>query len=214
MIIKVCGVTDAALAEVAIAAGADWIGIVLVPESPRHAGDTAAREVAAVTAGHVDLIGVLLSPTAAQCDHAAERYHLDAVQVHGPVDRGLVQHCSVPVIRAINPRTRAEAYTVDWWPDGLLHLDGSADEPDALPGGTGRAVPLGWAAEVARHRPIILAGGLTAENVSRAIDAAAPLGVDASSGLEASPGMKDPVRVERFVHEARAAFERVGRPAA
>jgi len=214
MIVKVCGVTDPDIAEVAIDAGADWIGIVIVPASPRHADDAAARRVVDAVGGRVDLIGVLVSPTAADCDDVADRYRLDAVQVHGSVDASLVTRCAVPVIRAINPRTRTEAFTLDWWPSGLIHLDGRPEHPGALPGGTGRAVPPAWAAEVSRHRPIVLAGGLSADNVGMAIATVAPLGVDASSALESAPGVKDPALVRDFVLAARAAYSRAGGQAA
>lgn len=205
MIVKVCGVRDEAVAAAAVEAGADWIGLVFVPRSPRYADDAAARRVARAVGGGADLIGVLVSPGAAECDELAERHGIAAVQVHGEVAPELVEQCSVPVIRAINVRSRNQALTLRWWPDALVHLDAGIDDPAELPGGTGRPVPLEWAAEVARHRRIILAGGLTPETVAAAVAAVRPEGVDASSGLESAPGVKDIARVQQFVRNAREA---------
>jgi phosphoribosylanthranilate isomerase len=206
VIVKVCGVRTAEVAEVAVEAGADWIGIVFEPRSPRHAGDAEARAVVTAVAGRADLIGVLVEPSPATCDELAARYRLAAVQVHGQVPRELVARCDVPVIRGINAESAEAAFTADWWPDGLVLLDAAPDGDGALPGGTGRRLAPEWAAEVARHRRILLAGGLGAESVADAIARVRPHGVDASSGLEREPGVKDAGLVRAYVRTARAAF--------
>ena len=126
--------------------------------------------------------------------------------MHGSVDRHIVEHCHVPVIRAINVRTAADAYRLDWWPDSLVLLDSAGQSDGDLPGGTGRSLPAEWAAMVAVHRPVVLAGGLGPENVADAVARVHPFGVDASSGLEVSPGAKDIGRVRAYVRAARAAF--------
>ncbi len=206
MIVKVCGVRRAEIAECAAEAGADWLGLVFEPRSPRFASD---REVAAVRSavrGRVDLVGVMVEPTPERCMELVHRHGLQAVQVHGRVEPALVGKVDLPVIRAVNPAGPHAALTVEWWPDCLLLLDSPPDGPGALPGGTGRRLELDIAAEVAAHRPVILAGGLTPDNVVEAIERVRPLGVDASSGLESRPGVKDPVRVRAFVAAARAAF--------
>ncbi len=143
----------------------------------------------AAVAGRADLVGVFVAPSAAACDQAASRYRLAAVQVHGAFDRGLVTACPVPVIPVFNVEDRATASTIDWPPDTLMMLDGLPD-PGALPGGTGHRVPLPWAADIARHREILLAGGLGADDVAEAIAAVRPAGVDASSRLERRPGRR------------------------
>jgi len=206
MIVKVCGVRTAEIVEVAVGAGADWIGLVFEPRSPRFAADVAAREVRRAVAGRASLIGVFVEPTVAECEAAAERYGLAAVQVHGDVQPELAEASAVPVIRGINPRSAHEAFTDPWWPDCLVLLDALPDV-DGLPGGTGRRVSAGVAEALARHRRIILAGGLTPDTVAAAIDEVRPEGVDASSGLESSPGVKDASRVRDYVLRARAAFD-------
>jgi phosphoribosylanthranilate isomerase len=204
VIVKVCGVRTPEVAEVAIEAGADWIGLMFVPKSSRWVNDTDALAVVRAVRARADLIGVFVEPSAAECDAAASRYRLAAVQVHGDFDPDLVNACSVPVIPVINVDDRATASTIEWPPDTLVMLDGRPDR-GALPGGTGHRVPLDWAADIARHREILLAGGLGAEDVGGAIATVRPAGVDASSRLERGPGDKDPELVRSFVMAARAA---------
>jgi phosphoribosylanthranilate isomerase len=206
MIVKVCGVRTAEVAEAAVDAGADLIGLVLVERSPRHVDESAADAVREAVAGRADLVGVLVEPSAELCDRLASRHRLAAVQVHGEVDPMLAAQVGVPVIRALNVRRAAQAYTDPWWPPALMVLDAAPEREGDLPGGTGRRLPLEWAAEVARHRPVILAGGLGADSVADAIAAVRPRGVDASSGLEVAPGVKDPDLVRAYVRTARAAF--------
>ena len=102
MIVKVCGVRTPEIAEAAIDAGADWIGLMLVPRSARWVDDDAARQVVRAVGDRADLIGVFVEPTAIECDEAASRYGLAGVQVHGIINRSLMMACSVPVIPVIN----------------------------------------------------------------------------------------------------------------
>jgi phosphoribosylanthranilate isomerase len=207
MIIKVCGVRTAEVAEAAVDAGADWIGLVFAAASPRYADDATAMVVRAAVAGRADLVGVFVDSTAALCNRLADRYSLAAVQLHGAIDPQIVVAIDAPVIRGINVASASEAFTYEWWPDGTILLD-AAPAPGGLPGGTGREVDLAVAAEVARHRRIMLAGGLRPDTVGAAIAPGRPRGVDATSGLETAPGVKDPGRVERYVVAARAAGDR------
>jgi len=203
VIVKVCGVRTAEVADAAIDAGADWIGLMLVPKSPRWVDDAAAIAVVRAVRDRADLIGVFVEPSAAECNQAASRYRLAGVQVHGSFDPDLMTGCSVPVIPVFNVEGPA-ACTLAWPPDTLVMLDGMP-ERGALPGGTGHRVPLEWAADVARHRRIVLAGGLGPDDVGEVVAAVRPAGVDASSRLERRPGEKDPDVVRQFVVAARSA---------
>jgi phosphoribosylanthranilate isomerase len=205
VIVKVCGVRTPEIAEAAIEAGADWLGLVLVPASPRHVDDAAARVLVDAVRGRADLVGVMVDATPAECDEAAQRYRLAAVQLHGQVTLSTAARVTVPVIRAINVDGAAQALTRAWWPDCLVLLDAAPSSSGALPGGTGARVDEAVAAALSRHRRVILAGGLTPENVAEAIAAVRPHGVDASSGLESAPGVKDAARVVAFVRAARSA---------
>ena len=207
MIVKVCGVRTAEVATAALDAGADWLGVVVEPRSHRHAVPAEIDAIVAAARGRAPVVAVTVSPTRERIAGLARDHRVDAVQAHGDIDRSLAATAPLPVIRAINPATAAEAYTVDWWPDALLLLDAPAAE---LPGGTGTRVDLDVAAEVARRRPVILAGGLSADNVGEAIAAVRPVGVDASSGLESAPGAKDVERVIAYVRAAREAARSLG----
>jgi phosphoribosylanthranilate isomerase len=214
MIVKVCGVSTPRIAELAVENGADWIGLIFDPRSPRYVDEARAEAVMEAVGGRADLVGVLVEPDATLCDQLATRFRLSAVQVHGEnVDRSLLADASVPVIRGMNVATEHQAYTFEWPPSGIVLLD-SAPDGDALPGGTGRRLPLEWAANVALHRRIVLAGGITPDNVADTVQRVRPYGVDASSGLESSPGVKDPELVRAYVRTARAAFDVLADPAA
>lgn len=204
MIVKVCGVRTPEVVEAAVESGADWIGLMFVQASPRWVDDADALAVMRAVRGRADLVGVFVTPSASACDEAAARYRLSAVQVYGPMSLEFATSCSVPVIPVINVDSRAAACTIDWSPDVLLMLDGVPNR-GGLPGGTGHRVPLEWAADVARHRAVVLAGGLGADDVATAIATVHPAGVDASSRLERNPGEKDPVLVQDFVRAARRA---------
>lgn len=209
MIVKVCGVRTPAIAECAVAAGADWIGLVFEPRSPRNAGHAEAEEVRRAVAGRADLVGVMVEPPPQLCRDLVRRHRLAAVQLHGRVEPGIVTEVDATVIRGVNPEDAHRALTLEWWPDCPVLLDSPPRSAGGLPGGTGAAMDLELAAEVAAHRPVILAGGLTPDSVGRAIERVRPLGVDASSGLESRPGVKDAGRVRDFVAAAREAFTRV-----
>lgn len=207
MIVKVCGVSTPQIAELAVESGADWIGLVFEPGSPRCVDEARAEAVMEAVGGRADLVGVLVGADAALCNQLASRFRLSAVQVHGgDVSPSLPVDCEVPVIRGINVASEREAYTLEWPPSGIVLLD-SAPDAGALPGGTGRRLPVEWAANVALHRRIVLAGGITPDNVADTVARVRPYGVDASSGLESAPGVKDPDRVRSYVRTARAAFD-------
>jgi phosphoribosylanthranilate isomerase len=208
MIVKVCGVRTPEVAEAAIESGADWIGLMFVQASPRWVDDEAALAVMRAVRGRADLVGVFVTPSPSACDEAAARYRLSAVQVYGPLNLEFVTGCTVPVIPVINVDSRAAACTIDWSPDVLVMLDGVPSR-GGLPGGTGHRVPLDWAADVARHRAVVLAGGLGPADVATAVATVRPAGVDASSRLERRPGEKDPGLVQDFVRSARRAAARL-----
>ena len=202
MIVKVCGVSTEEIADVAIAAGADRLGLVLDARSPRYVDDRRARALRGHVGNRALVIGVLTQPTVQECQDATERYSLAAVQAHGHLDLRWLTTWAFDIIPALNlgPEVNVDEYS--WPANQLILLDAPAA---ALPGGTGTQVPLEAAAVVARARHIILAGGLGPDNVAEAIRVVRPDGVDASSRLESSPGVKDAALVDAFVRHARAA---------
>src|ERR1700680_3983671 len=101
MIVKVCGVRTPEVAEAALDAGADWIGLMFVQASPRWADDEAALAVMRAVRGRADLVGVFVTPSPSTCDEAAARYRLAAAQVYGALDLEFAAGCAVPVIPVI-----------------------------------------------------------------------------------------------------------------
>ena len=200
--IKICGITSEVVAGAAIDAGADHLGLVFCASPRRVTLQRAARLVAGVPASWV---GVFVDPSLEEVARAANEAGLAAVQLHGGESpafcRAVRERTGVPVWKAITP-TRGDATTAYEAAVDTLLLD-------AGPGGTGRT--LEWSAVGARFPrarrvvPHLLAGGLSPANVARAIREACPDGVDASSGLEIAPGVKEPDLVAAFVREARAA---------
>jgi phosphoribosylanthranilate isomerase len=211
MIVKVCGVRTPDVAEAAVSAGADWIGLVFEPRSPRHASETEADAVREAVAGRAALVGVMVAPARDEAGALVRRHRLDALQLHGDVSADRLATSPVPVIRGLNVHDLHEVLDLEWPPDCLVLLDAAPANTAALPGGTGRQLDLDLAAAVAVHRDILLAGGLDPTNVGEAVRRVHPAGVDASTGLESAPGVKDPTLVRAYVEAARLA-ERALRP--
>ena len=206
--IKICGLTVPEEATACAALGADAIGLIFFPPSPRNlALDQAARIVAALPA-HVRATGVFVDATRAFLAEAIERCGLRVVQLHGnePPDLAvwLQGQFQVKVIKALFATKaphldEAGRYAV------AAYLVECGKGP--LPGGNAMAWDWGAAADFIRRHPTVLAGGLDPDNVGRAIAAALPDAVDASSGLEATPGRKDLKKVEQFITAVRRAAE-------
>jgi phosphoribosylanthranilate isomerase len=198
MFVKICGLTTEADAAHAAASGATALGVVFAPASPRCVtADTARDIVRAVPAG-VPVVGVFvdapLEEIVATVAHTGIRY----VQLHGDEPESYAAALKMPLLRATGVDVSLEE-----WPGATLLLDAVST---AARGGTGRRVDWVQAAAIARRRKTVLAGGLTPDNVAEAIATVRPFGVDVSSGVEASPGRKDPDKVSRFVDAARTAF--------
>ncbi len=200
-LVKVCGITRLEDARVALGAGADWLGFVVKAKGPRLVPPERVAEMLRELPG-ATAVAVMVSPTPEEALALAARAGAGRIQLHRvdpaawPAAFPVPLTFSVPVTvsGALAGRLPAEPH--------LVMLD-SADE--ILAGGTGRSFPWQVAASLAVTRPVMLAGGLDADNVAVAIERARPFGVDASSRLEAAPGLKDPERVRRFVAAVREA---------
>lgn len=205
-LVKVCGLTRADDARAAHAAGADWIGVVLSGEGPRRIAPETALAIARATP--LPAVAVLVSPTPAEALALASAAGCVRVQLHRvdaaqwPADFPLPASFAVPV--------HADGRLAGELPDArhLVLLD--AAHP-TLAGGTGRRVPWQAAMALAARRDVMLAGGLDADVVAEAIGQVLPFGVDASSGLESAPGVKDAARIHAFVRAVREADERLAR---
>jgi phosphoribosylanthranilate isomerase len=214
--IKVCGLTVPEEAAACAAMGADAIGLVFYPPSPRHLELERAAAVASALPSHVSTVGVFVDPTWELLSEAIAACRLSAVQLHGSESQAFIdrvhQELDIKIIKGLfaakAPRlTDAGQYSVS----AFLVECGRG----ALPGGNALTWDWGAAADFARKHPTILAGGLMPDNVAEAIAAALPAAVDASSGLEAAPGRKDLRKVERFIAaihrtDALYAHKRIG----
>ena len=195
MFVKVCGLGTLDDVAAAADAGADAVGFVWHRPSPRH---RALHEIEALTA-KAPMITVLVTvdlDSAGLLD-AAAKAGVSAVQPHGrhgAVAAAAARGSGLDVIRPVSMGAPID----DVAAEDLLLVDTPDDE---LAGGTGRSFDWSLAAGIGRR--FLLAGGLTPSTVADAIAAAHPFGVDASSGLESSPGVKDPDRIRRFVEEAK-----------
>lgn len=196
-ILKVCGITNQPDADAAIAAGATAIGFNFYPKSPRYIAPESAAGI--VTPG-VRRVGVFVNEPSERIAAIAHIAALDVVQLHG--DETPAQYpASLVVWKAARVSPGLDFAQLDDGPAEALLLDGPAAE---LYGGAGRT--FDWTlARGARHR-IILAGGLDASNVARAISLAQPWGVDSCSRIESSPGKKDHTKMIDFLLAAKAAL--------
>jgi len=201
--VKICGLTEPRQADACVQAGAWAVGVVLAPGSPRYVDIARAAEVLAGVPDHVARVGVFVDAGLAELERAADRIGLTHVQLHGAADvAGARQATGLPVILSV-PFTGAEAVR-DAGARGAELVLFDAAVP-GLYGGTG--VRLDWGA-LAAHRPAYpfgLAGGLRPDNVAQAIRMLRPAVVDVSSGVEASPGLKDHEKVDAFMTAVRGA---------
>lgn len=199
-VVKVCGLTRLTDAHEARAAGADWLGFVVHGESPRRVRPEVMGNVMTTLPGMVG-VAVMVAVTPDEALDLARRANARRVQVHGVDPAVWPESFPLPVTLAV-PVAPDGALTAALPP--LAHLALLDAAHPTLHGGTGRRVPWDSARIVAATRPVLLAGGLDPACVAEALETVRPFGVDASSGLEQGPGLKDPERVWEFVAAVRA----------
>lgn len=197
--VKICGITRVEDAEAAAALGADALGFVLWPQSPRHASLETVRRIGAFLQPFVIKVGVFVNPSAGDVGQAAAS-GIQLAQIHGEVPTWPGGRPPLPVLRAVHLGSNGAESIEPPVPDATILLD--AHDPERH-GGTGQTVDWNRAALVARLRRVVLAGGLTAANVAEAIGTVRPYAVDVASGVEASPGVKDHELMRRFIAAAK-----------
>jgi phosphoribosylanthranilate isomerase len=188
MMVKICGITRQQDAEAAIDHGASAIGFIFWPSSPRFIDPYRARKIAKALSPFVSIVGVFVNQPREYINGVASLVPLSVVQLHGDETPDFASHLSRPVLKAVTRSGSAR----DWPKPAMLLVD--VHDP-VQRGGTGRVVDWSMAATLARERHIVLAGGLTPENVAEAVAAVQPWGIDVSSGVEESPGIKDERRM-------------------
>jgi phosphoribosylanthranilate isomerase len=206
-LVKICGITRLEDAMAAVAAGADAVGFVFWPSSPRCVDPNHARAIVSALPPFVTSVGVFVDEAPEEVIRVADKVRLGAVQLHGSETPAYASELGLPVVKAVaigapggNAASRAPgandnaAPDIDAWPENVVLL---LDVYDPIRrGGTGRTIDWTVAAEISRRRRVILAGGLTAGNVREAIAHVRPFGIDVSSGVETAPGIKDHERLK------------------
>ncbi len=202
--VKICGITRAEDAALAGRAGADAIGFVLWPGSPR--GISVEKAAGIRTASpFVARVGVFVNQPPEEVAAAVRHARLCAVQLHGDEDPALYEGVGAPLIKAVALSTAEDVASAIALPPSVTVLVDAADP--ARRGGTGRAADWSLARQVSLARPVILAGGISATNASEAIHGVRPWGIDVSSGVESSPGLKDEERMAQLFAAVAAAVE-------
>jgi phosphoribosylanthranilate isomerase len=212
--IKICGVTRPEDAAHAVACAAEAIGINFFQGSPRFVPLDVAREIVAAVGGRAEVVGVFVNASPGTIVDLCGRLGIRRVQLHGDEPPGDASRIPLWRMRAVHADRTPDLPALLAYPCEAFLFD--AGGKDAY-GGTGRE--LSWGELAGRFpgvadargpggasKPWLLAGGLTPENVERAILAARPFGVDVASGVESSPGRKDPGKVKMFIERANAGF--------
>ena len=201
-IFKICGITRLEDALHAVGQGATAIGFVFWSTSPRQVSREIAAAIVRELPRHVMTVGVFVNATLDEIRATVRETGIATVQLHGDEPPSYADAIDRPIIRSVTLDKVVDVASE--WPAKTMLLLDTADP--IRRGGTGHVVDWSRAAAIARGRQIILAGGLTPANVEEAIMTVRPFGVDVSSGVEASPGVKDLAKVSRFLENARAAY--------
>jgi phosphoribosylanthranilate isomerase len=195
--IKICGITRVEDALCAAQSGADALGFIFHPASPRHIPPELAREIIATLPREIATVGVFVNTEAERVAQIVEMCGIDLIQLHG--DESPTYCRQFPperLIKAIFPGTAADLTALDAYEVRAFLVD---FRDASRCGGTGKTASWDLAARIAGTRPLILAGGLNEENIVSALAAVTPRAVDVNSGVEQAPGIKDHERLRRII---------------
>jgi phosphoribosylanthranilate isomerase len=202
--VKICGINDPAAFDTAVQAGADWVGFVFFPPSPRYVTPEDAAALSGRFTGGPPRVGLFVEPTQTAIARVLETVKLDVLQIYGAIDHfdTIKARFGLPIWRAIGITSATDLPTDPLCCDRLL-LEAKPPEGADRPGGNAAifdwSVLLGWSAPA----PWMLAGGLTPNNVATAIRVTGADAVDVSSGVESSRGVKDATLIRAFIAAAK-----------
>lgn len=201
--IKVCGITSTEDARMAVDEGADALGFVFCPTSPRHVQPDTAAAIIAALPPFVAKVGVFVDAPAAVIRDTIERTGIDTLQFHGDEPPAFCLQFGLKTLKAFRLASDASLGRIRDYATSAWLLDTFLP---GQPGGTGKTFNWDLAVRVRDWgRPLVLAGGLNAVNVAAAIRQVRPFGIDVSSGIEIAPGRKDPSKLRQFMACVRAA---------
>ena len=198
--VKICGVTSVGDAARCVELGADAIGLNFWPGSPRSTNPETARAIIEEVGVETLPVGVFVDFNLERIVEILQKTGIGWAQLHGHEPPELVEALLPLAYKAIGVRDGSAIELARRYPGEHLLLDASVP---GMPGGTGRTFDWAIAAEVARERKLTLAGGLTPDNVAEAVRVVRPFRVDVASGVESTPGRKDPAMVKAFIEAAK-----------
>lgn len=208
--VKICGITNHEDALVAAGAGADFLGFIFYPRSPRYIEPERAHEIIRITrreTPRIRFVGVFVNENVNAVGRILKECEVDLVQFHGAESPEVVSCFAPRCYKALRPQDIRQANIMSEIYGNSLKASVPAFIVDAfnptLYGGSGERVDWGIARDIAQRFPIFLAGGLTVENIHEAIEQVKPWGVDVSSGVEQSPGLKDHSKLKQFIGRAK-----------
>lgn len=196
MKVKVCGITRLEDALLACDLGAWAVGFIFAPQSPRYVTPEAAAKIAAALPAGVECVGVFVDSTIEELKQVRASVGLSVVQLHGQEGPEVVANLGGRVIKAIRARSAGDIEGLDKFSVEAFLIDGPR---------SGRSGDWEAARAAKRFGRLILAGGLHTGNIAEAVASVSPYAVDLSSGLEASPGVKDPAKMKAFFERVRQA---------
>ncbi len=210
LIVKICGLSTRETLDVALQAGADMVGFVFFPPSPRHIGLELARELGQQANGRAVKVALTVDADDATLANIVEALQPDILQVHGKETvarlRDIKQAFGLPVMKAIAVETAADLAPLPGYAaaaDRIL-FDARAPREATRPGGLGAVFDWHVLENLDLALPFMVSGGLHAGNVAEAVRVTRAGGVDVSSGVERTPGLKDPELIRNFIRAARA----------
>ena len=204
--VKICGITNLEDAQVAVQAGADALGFIFYPKSSRFVEIQVVKSIVNQLPPFVLPIGVFVNEEPTMVQNIMDVCGLALAQLHGEETPSYCETLGHPVLKGIRLRDHSSFLALAEY-KGRAGVRGFVIDAfsDSEYGGTGKIADWNLATEAAKAAPILLAGGLSPENVQDAIQRVQPYGVDVSSGVEASPGKKDHTKVQAFVRAAHLA---------
>jgi phosphoribosylanthranilate isomerase len=211
--VKICGIKTRETLEGAITAGADYVGLVFFPASPRHVDIATAAQLAEVARGRAKIVALIVDETSSTIEEIARQVKPDYFQAHGNEDAARVSEIAlttgIPVIKAVKVKDVNDVELARAYRDAaqMILFDARAPEAlaGALPGGNGMSFDWSLLDRKRHRRAFMLSGGLNPGNVAQAIEATGAPIVDVSSGVENYPGIKDLSLIKSFIEAARRA---------